>query len=65
MNQKLFYTDPRCYALELLDTGVSADHLLLCALNYMSHDSVREMLDINELSPRFDDETEEEEETEE
>lgn len=65
MNRNLFDTDPRCYALELLDTGVSTDHLLLCALNYMSHDDVREMLDMNELSPRFDDETEEEEETEE
>jgi hypothetical protein len=64
MNQKLFDTDPRCYALELLDNGVLADHLLLCALKYMSHDDVREMLDMNELSPRFDDETEEEEETE-
>jgi hypothetical protein len=28
----------------------------------MSHDDVRDMLDCNELSPRFDEETEEDEE---
>ena len=33
--------------------------LLTAALNWMSHDEVREMLDANELSPRFDDEDEE------
>lgn len=52
---KLFDTDPRDYALALVEEGlVSADHLLLCAVKYMSHDDVREMLDCNELSPRFD-----------
>ena len=66
MDKKLFESDPRSYALELVDMGMSADHLLLCALKYMSHDDVRNMLDCNELSPRFDEETEEdEEETEE
>ena len=39
---------------------VSADHLLLCALKYMSHDDVRDMLDCNELSPRFDEDEDEE-----
>ena len=61
MDKKLFESDPRSYALELVDMGVSADHLLLCALKYMSHDDVRDMLDCNELSPRFDEETEDEE----
>ena len=66
MDKKLFETDPRAFALELVEIGVSAEHLLLCALKYMSHDDVRDMLDCNELSPRFDEETEEdEEETEE
>ncbi len=52
----LFQTDPRDFALELVEHGgISADHLLLCALKYMSHDDVRDMLDCNELSPRFDD----------
>ena len=66
MDKKLFNTEPRAFALELVDSGmVEADHLLLCALKYMSHDDVREMLDCNELSPRFNEEDETEEETEE
>ena len=48
--------DPRDYALNLVDTGtVTAENLLACALKYMSHDDVRDMLDANELSPRFAD----------
>lgn len=65
MDKKLFESDPRSYALELVDMGMSADELLLCALKYMSHDDVRDMLDCNELSPRFDEETEDDEEDEE
>ena len=62
MDKEQFQSEPRDYALEMVEIGlVSADHLLLCALKYMSHDDVREMLDINELSPRFDEETEDEE----
>jgi len=38
---------------------VTADHLLMCALKYMSHDDVRDMLDCNELSPRFDEDDDE------
>jgi hypothetical protein len=50
-----FNNDPRGYALDLVENGqVSADHLLLCALKYMSSDDVRDMLDVNELSPRFE-----------
>jgi hypothetical protein len=61
MDRDLFKTEPRAFALDLVDSGmVEADHLLLCALKYMSHDDVREMLDCNELSPRFDEETDEE-----
>ena len=44
------------------DGMVSADHLLLCALKYMSHDDVRDMLDCNELSPRFDESDDDESE---
>jgi hypothetical protein len=55
-----FKTEPRDYALELIDNGITtADHLLLCCLKYMSHDDVRDMLDCNELSPRFDEENDE------
>ena len=56
-----FDKDPRSFALELVQNQlVSADHLLLCALKYMSHDDVRDMLDCNELSPRFDEDYEDE-----
>ncbi len=54
MDKELFESDPRDYALQLVEHGYSADNLLLCALKYMSHDDVRDMLDCNELSPRFD-----------
>jgi hypothetical protein len=50
-----FINNPRDYALEMVEGGiVSADHLLLCCLKYMSTDAVRDMLDANELSPRFE-----------
>lgn len=54
-DEKLFKRDPREYALDLVDNGlVRADTLLAAALKYMSHQDVRNMLDANELSPRFD-----------
>lgn len=56
-DKSLFQTDPRDFALQLVADGlVTADHLLMCALKYMSHDDVRDLLDCNELSPRFEDE---------
>jgi hypothetical protein len=56
-----FENDPRAFALEMVENEVvSADHLLLCALKYMSADDVREMLDANKLSPRFDEDEEDE-----
>ena len=54
-DEALFNSDPRDYALQLVEQGFLADYLLLCALKYMSHDDVRDMLDCNELSPRFED----------
>ena len=53
-----FDRSPRDYALELIDEGVSALTLLTACLQYMSHDDVRDMLDANELSPRFLDDDE-------
>ncbi len=54
MNNESFEASPRDFALELVENGiVSADYLLLSTLKYMSHDDVRDMLDCNELSPRF------------
>ena len=58
-NEDLFRRDPRDYALEMVEQGlVSADSMLLCCLKYMSHDDVRGALDANELSPRFDEDSE-------
>lgn len=59
-DKQLFQRDPRSYALELVDNGLSAQVLLEAALQYMSYDEVRHMLDINELSPRFDEDAEDE-----
>jgi hypothetical protein len=57
MNENHFHDNARDYALDLVESGrVSADHLLLCALKYMSAADVLDMLDANELSPRFDEE---------
>jgi hypothetical protein len=54
MDEKTFDENPRGYALKLVEDGlVSADHLFLCALKFLSHDEVRNMLDLNGLSPRF------------
>ena len=56
-DEKLFQSDPRSYALELVEQGlVNNEYLLLSLLKYMSHDDVRAALDANELSPRFDEE---------
>ena len=61
-NSDQFQSDPRSFALDLVEQGLfSADHLLLCALKYMSHEDVRGMLDANELSPRFDEDEDEDE----
>jgi hypothetical protein len=49
-----YNNNPRDYALALIEEGVtSADALLLACLQWMSHSEVRHMLDMNELSPRF------------
>ena len=49
-----YETDPRDYALEQVEDGnVDPNLMLLACLKWMSSDEVREMLDANELSPRF------------
>jgi len=59
MDKALFKSDPLSYALALVDEGlVSADTLLTACLKYLSHDDCREMLDMNELSPRFSEDEE-------
>ena len=59
MNEHLYNSDPRSYALQMSEEGyVSTEYLLKACLVYMSHDEVRDMLDANELSPRFHEEEE-------
>ena len=56
MDKELFRNDPRSYALDMVTDGlVTAESMLLAALKYMSDFEVCEMLDMNELSPRFAD----------
>lgn len=60
-DKELFRKDPRDFALDLVEQGMVDPQLMLtAALNWMSHDEVRNMLDANELSPRFDDEGDDE-----
>lgn len=63
-DKRLFQTDPRGYALELVEEGVSVDTLLTACLKYLSHDDCRDMLDMNELSPRFDEEADDDDDDE-
>ena len=59
MDKELFRKDPRDFALGLVEDGlVNMEVLLRACLGYMSMDEVRDMLDANELSPRFDEESE-------
>ena len=46
--------DSRDRALELVEESIiSAEQMLIAALQYMSQDDVEDMLDANELSERF------------
>ena len=60
MDKELFRKDPRDFALSMVEEGlVDAQSLLHACLVYMSTDEVRDMLDANELSPRFSDDDDE------
>jgi len=49
-----FAQSPRDYVYTLmLDAGVDPEFLISCMLRSMSTDHIREMLEANELSPRF------------
>jgi len=55
-------TDSRNRALELVEMGmVTAEDMLTMCLKYMSSDDVEDMLDCNELSPRFQEDYDEDE----
>ena len=57
--------DSRDRALELVEMGmVSAEDMLKMAIGYMSRDDVEDMLDANELSSRFHEDADEDEEYE-
>ena len=61
-DRELFRRDPRGYAIDLVEQGlVSPQTMLEACLSYMSWNDVRGMLDANELTPRFDEEYEDEE----
>lgn len=63
MDKELFKRDPRDFAMGLVEDGMVDPMLMLrAALGWMSHDEVRDMLDANELSPRFSEEEDEEDE---
>lgn len=50
-----YQDNPRDYALAMVEQGlVTPEYMITACLKYMSHDDVRDMLDANELSPRFD-----------
>ena len=54
MYDHIITSDNRDKALEMVEEGlVTANHLLLCCLKYMSNDDVHDMLDCNELTERF------------
>ena len=56
-------TDARDRALELVEMGmVTAEDMLTMCLKYMSTDDVEDMLDANELSARFHEDWDEDEE---
>ena len=51
-DKKTFKTDPRSYALALIEEGLVSAYLLLIALlKYMSHDEVRDCMEANFLDP--------------
>ena len=57
MMNELFKRDPRSYALMLVQDGlVDAETMVLALVQAMTPDDVRETLDANEMSPRFDEE---------
>ena len=66
MDFKNFRSSPRSFALQLVEEGhTTKEKLLMACLGFLSYDDVCEMLDNNELSPRFFDDEEDDEDDEE
>lgn len=54
MDAELYEDYPRDFALSLIENGLcDHEYMVLACLKWMSQDDVRNMLDANELSPRF------------
>ena len=54
-DEQNFQDNPRDFALERVDEGFPTKRgMLLACLKYMSNYDVRDMLDCNEWSPRFE-----------
>jgi hypothetical protein len=54
ISEGLYKRCPRDFAVALVEENyTSADALVLACMKWMTNDSVREMLDRNEWSPRF------------
>jgi hypothetical protein len=52
--QELFQSNPRDYALCVIEEQhTTENNLLIACLKYMSHDQIRDMLTDNELDPDF------------
>jgi hypothetical protein len=50
---------PRDRLLDLVDNGtIDAEHLAIMVAQFLTDDEVEKMLDLNELSARFDDDSE-------
>ena len=59
-NTDNFQKKPRDFAIECVEDGyIDFEGLASLLLSYMSHDDVRGALDANELSPRFIDQDDE------
>jgi len=53
-DEAMYQKDPRSFAINIVEQGlVDPMKMLIAALQYMSYQDVRDMLDANELSPRF------------
>jgi hypothetical protein len=62
MNQNLFERDPRDYLDTLIQEGIiSKERMIELFMCHMTKDDIAEMLDAEELSPRFLNEDENEE----
>lgn len=63
MDEKTFKRNPRDYAIELAES-IGWESVCRALLASMSYDDIRECLDLNELSPRFNEDEDSESDNE-